>query len=141
MPDNVTLPGAGVDVATDDVGGIAYQRVKVTHGPDGQADDVSPAAPLPTISQAGTATVTSVAAATSSTELAAASLTRRGLSVFNDSIADLRVKFGTGASTSSYTVKVGPGQLYEMPSPIYTGAVHGIWSAADGNARITELTT
>ena len=34
-------------IATDDIGGVKYQRVKVTHGADGVATDVSPADPLP----------------------------------------------------------------------------------------------
>ena len=49
MADNTTLnAGSGGDViATDDVGGVKYQRVKVTHGADGTATDASAAAPLP----------------------------------------------------------------------------------------------
>lgn len=39
MSDHVTLPGAGVVVASDDVGGAQYQRVKLTAG---QADDATP---------------------------------------------------------------------------------------------------
>ncbi len=51
MADNTTLnAGSGGDViATDDIGGVKYQRVKVTFGADGSATDVSSAAPLPTI--------------------------------------------------------------------------------------------
>jgi hypothetical protein len=42
MADNVVLnPGAaGSTIATDDIGGIQYQRVKATWGPDGTATDV-----------------------------------------------------------------------------------------------------
>ena len=47
MADNVTLPGTGAVVATDDVGGYQYQRVKLAVGADGSATDVSSAAPLP----------------------------------------------------------------------------------------------
>jgi len=35
MADDVTLPGTGAVVATDDVGGAQFQRVKLTLGADG----------------------------------------------------------------------------------------------------------
>jgi NADPH:quinone reductase-like Zn-dependent oxidoreductase len=48
MADNIGYtPGAGADIAADDVGGVLYQRVKLTTGEDGTATDVSEAAPLP----------------------------------------------------------------------------------------------
>lgn len=49
MADNVTLnPGVGgAVVATDDVGGIQYQRVKMTFGADGVATPVDTGSPLP----------------------------------------------------------------------------------------------
>lgn len=43
MTDNVTLPGTGSSVATDDIGGVQYQRVKATWGPDGTANDTDTA--------------------------------------------------------------------------------------------------
>ncbi|HEY6568552.1 MAG TPA: hypothetical protein VI341_13635 [Actinomycetota bacterium] len=47
MADNVTLPGDGSVVATDDVGGAQHQYVKVEFGADGTATPVSSADPLP----------------------------------------------------------------------------------------------
>ena len=49
MADNTTLnAGAGGDViASDDIGGVKWQRVKVAHGADGSATDASASAPLP----------------------------------------------------------------------------------------------
>jgi hypothetical protein len=48
MADNVAITaGAGTTIATDDVGGVQYQRVKIGVGADGSATDVSSAAPLP----------------------------------------------------------------------------------------------
>lgn len=48
MADNVNItPGNGAVVAADDVGGVLFQRIKVTHGADGVADDVTAATPLP----------------------------------------------------------------------------------------------
>lgn len=49
MADNFpTNPGSGGNTfAADDVAGVLYPRVKLTHGPDGAAQDASDAAPLP----------------------------------------------------------------------------------------------
>ena len=49
MVDNTELnTGTGGDtIATDDIGGIKHQRVKVQFGADGSATDVSSATPLP----------------------------------------------------------------------------------------------
>jgi hypothetical protein len=44
-----TSAAAGPTVATDDIGGVHYQRVKLAAGADGTAVDVSTAAPLPTV--------------------------------------------------------------------------------------------
>lgn len=49
MADNTVLnQGAGGDIiATDDIGGVKHQRVKVQYGDNGSATDVSEANPLP----------------------------------------------------------------------------------------------
>ena len=48
MTDNVAITaGAGTSIATDDIGGVHYQRVKVTYGADGSATDPSSTAPFP----------------------------------------------------------------------------------------------
>lgn len=48
MSDNVGItPGSGVLIASDDVGGVQYQRVKLDAGADGASAPVSAAAPLP----------------------------------------------------------------------------------------------
>lgn len=89
-----------------------------------------------------TSTITSVVAAASDTSLLASNTNRKGMYIFNDSTAILYLEFGSGvASTSNYTVQVPANGFFEMPTaPVYTGAIRGIWSAANGNARITELT-
>lgn len=84
-------------------------------------------------------TVASVASSASSVTLQAANANRRGWSVYNDSTAVLYLKLGATASTSSYTVQVPTGGFYELPAPYYRGVIDGIWSAANGNARVTEL--
>lgn len=48
MADGLAVsPGAGATVATDEIGGHHYQRIKLTVGPDGSATDVSESKPLP----------------------------------------------------------------------------------------------
>lgn len=49
MADNVPVtPGVGASIATDDVGGTHYQRIKLTLGADGAVDgDVSSGNPMP----------------------------------------------------------------------------------------------
>lgn len=49
MADNVAITaGAGTSIATDDISSVHYQRVKVTHGADGTANDANATTPLPT---------------------------------------------------------------------------------------------
>lgn len=63
MSDNVTLnPGTGgAVVATDDIGGVQFQRVKVAWGVDGVANDASAANPLPVTDAAIQALITVLA--------------------------------------------------------------------------------
>lgn len=57
MADNVAITeGTGTSIATDDIGGVQFQRVKVTYGDDGSATDVSSSNRLPV--DTGTVAVT-----------------------------------------------------------------------------------
>lgn len=51
MADNTRINEGtnGDTIATDDIGGVKYQRVKVAHGADGTATDTSATAPLPAL--------------------------------------------------------------------------------------------
>lgn len=72
MSDNTVLNiGAGGDtIATDDIGGVKFQRIKLIHGADGVNDgDVSSANPLPV----GGALLTSIAGAIKAEDSAGAS--------------------------------------------------------------------
>lgn len=61
MTDNVllNLGSGGQTVASDDVGGLQFQRIKVTVGADGAADDVTVATPFPVRLSDGTNFLTS----------------------------------------------------------------------------------
>lgn len=73
MADNIAAtPGTGVTLASDDIAGVHYPRVKLSWGADGAAVDASASNPIPVV-QTGTpalptdaATETSVAAAATS---------------------------------------------------------------------------
>jgi hypothetical protein len=58
MSDNVGYtPGTGAVVAADEIDGVLYQRMKLTHGQDGTAVDVSDVAPLPVQEVGGASSV------------------------------------------------------------------------------------
>jgi hypothetical protein len=143
MADNVTLnPGVGGDtIASDEIAAAQYQRIKLTLGADGVNDgDVAAGNPMPVIeTRPSAATLTNVAGSASSVTLIASNASRRGAMVANDSAAALYIKYGATASISSFTVKVAAGGYFELPQPVYTGVVDGIWDSATGNARVTEV--
>lgn len=63
MADNSTLPATGDVIASDDVGGVKYQRIKLTLGADGVNDgDLSSANPLPVVDSAAALKVSPLAA-------------------------------------------------------------------------------
>ena len=90
---------------------------------------------------AQSASVASVDASASNVTLKAANAGRRGLIVYNAADVALYIKCGATASLVSYSVKVEAGGYWEMPFPIYTGVVDGIWATGPtGAAKLTELT-
>jgi hypothetical protein len=90
--------------------------------------------------QPSNSTVSSVASSTSTVTILAANAARRGAIIFNDSTSNLYVKLGSGASTTSFSVRLGTAGLFQLPYPVYTGIITGVWSSVNGAARVTELT-
>lgn len=88
-----------------------------------------------------TANVTSVDSSDSTVTLLEANTSRAGAYVFNDSTAALYLKYGAGASTSSFTVKLAASGYFEFPTPCYCMEVTGVWASVNGAARVTEVTT
>lgn len=86
-----------------------------------------------------TATLSQVAAAVTSTQLLTSNANRRGIMLYNDSTKIAYVAFAATASTSAFSIKLPPGSLYEKEEPIYTGTISAVWSGANGNMQITEL--
>ena len=92
-------------------------------------------------SRPATATISSVASSVTSVTLLAANAARRRFVVVNESSKTLFIAFAATATVTAYTVNVAGNAVYEGILNDYTGVVSGIWSSANGNARITEITT
>ena len=101
----------------------------------------TPATPLSITVPTTTATLSSVASAVATTVLLAASASRRGFIIFNESTAVLYVALASTATTAAYTDQVPAGGKFIMPTwpSRYTGDVSGIWAAANGFARVTSV--
>jgi hypothetical protein len=99
------------------------------------------AVPISVPASASTA-LSNVSGSASSVSILASNASRKNATFYNDSTAILYLKLNSGvASTTSYSVQIQPGGYYELPNgSVYTGAITGIWSAANGAVRITELT-
>lgn len=96
MSDNVEITaGTGVPIATDEIGGIQHQRVKLQVGADGTAADVCTAEPLPISDAGGSLTVDGAVAV--STQTTGGATLKRVISA---------------ASTNATVVKAGVGQVY-----------------------------
>jgi hypothetical protein len=152
MPDDSTQQGND-PIATDEItnyngatvtaGTVKVVRDKIGYGDDGSYRDVSEAYPLPTKRSADAATVTSVAASTSSQQLIAANVNRRGLTLHSTtSSAQAYVRIGSTAATTalgghSFDMLAG---AYWIDDNGWTGAVQAIWTSATGGINITEYT-
>lgn len=88
---------------------------------------------------ATTSSITSVAASTSSVSLLAANANRLAALITNDGTAVMFVALAATATTSAYTYRVSSNSQALIDGN-WTGAISAIWSVANGNARITELT-
>lgn len=89
---------------------------------------------------AGTAAITRVGQSATSVQALAANSARLGMSFHNDGDAIVYLKYGTTASSTSFTKKLMPGESWE-PQVNYTGRVDVIWAGAGvGALEVTELT-
>lgn len=86
------------------------------------------------------ATKTNVASSDADVQLLAENPRRQFCVIFNDSTQVLYVSFGSSAaSATSFTYKLGAAATLEVNRLEYNGEIRGIWAAANGNARITEV--
>ena len=128
---NTAVPASTTTLTLDTFYLTNFDQVQVSGAPKGD--------PLPTKEmRASKATCANVTAAVADTLVLAANADRLGASVVNDSASILYVKFGSGASATSYTVRMTAYAYYEVPFG-YTGQINGFWVSAIGNARVTEV--
>ena len=86
-----------------------------------------------------TAVRTSVAGTTTSgTTILAANATRLGAIIYNNSNQTLFLAFGSGATTTDFSISMTKESVTEIPFN-YTGIITGVWPSANGRARVTEF--
>jgi hypothetical protein len=128
MPDNLGFnPHAGEKYATDDVDGIHHIRVKVQHGADGSATDVSSASPLPVTASGGT-----VAGATPAIGHTLAGSPPISQTVITEATTYLGVDIRETTGTTSAIVV-----LYDGTTA--TGTILGTYSLNPGESRAEEF--
>lgn len=84
------------------------------------------------------ASVSRVPASLLAVSLSAANPMRMGLLLYNDSTSDAYIKYGTGATSTDYTIKMVGGSYWEMPSPMTTVEITCAWTTATGAMQVTE---
>ena len=91
-------------------------------------------------SQPSAGAETNVASSASDGTILASNASRKQATITNDSTSVLYLLLANAASSATvYSVKLASGAYYELPSPVYTGVIKGIWASVDGYARVTEL--
>jgi len=108
--------------------------------PTGAATETSVAAILGKYTSP-TATLSNVSGSAVSVTLLALNTNRESAILVNDSTSACYVKFGSTASTTSFTYKLRSGDTLIIDgTPVYTGIITAIWDTATGTMRVTELT-
>lgn len=121
--------------AVTNAGTFAVQNTAATPAGTNNIGDVDVAS-LPTVSSA---TVASVSSSATNVTLLASSATRKGASFYNNSTQVLYLKHGATATASDFTIAMAANSYYELPQPVYTGIIDGIWAAANGAALVTSV--
>lgn len=88
---------------------------------------------------ANTATISAVTCSTTNTTLLSENTNRKMAIFYNRAGRDIYIKFGTTASTTSFTVVVQDNAYYELPLPVYTGRIDAVTSTGSGVMQITEI--
>jgi hypothetical protein len=89
---------------------------------------------------ASTANTNRLVANTTSQQMFPANASRKGMVLNNESGSiSILLKYGSGANSTSYTYKVYPGYIFEMPKPIWKGNVHIIAVSSTADIQSTDL--
>ena len=140
---NVSNTGSAAPAQAAFVGGADSNKVLRGLLTDtGGAQVITSTGSLPTVPRAiaTTSTGTNISGSVSSVQFLPSNTSRLMATFFNDSTALCYLKWGTPASVTEYAVQMPAYSYYELPWPVYTGRVDGIWAVATGSMRITELT-
>ncbi len=118
MSDNVSISsGSGTSIATDDIGGVQYQRTKLTWGVDGSAVDTSATNPLPVVMPTTTSHHFVLAATTNAASVKAAPGTFKQLTGFNFANYAVKVCLHNTAGTPTAGAGVIWAQVVQAGSP------------------------
>lgn len=85
---------------------------------------------------------TAVPVSVTQVELLDARPGRRSVVIFNDSTQALYIKYVTGVTADSFTIKIPSDWYGTMPwGGVFEGKIYGVWAGADagGFAQLTEL--
>jgi hypothetical protein len=142
--DIVTMPAisgtvtANLAAGTNNIGDVDVLSLPALPAGTNNIGDVD----VLTLPNSATATLSNVATSNVNATLLASNTARKGAVIYNDSLVVMYVKFGTTASSTSFTYYLAAGATLELPtSPgLYTGRIDGILASSTGNARVTELT-
>ena len=166
MADNATLPATGISVATDEIGGVHYQKMKVGFGGNDAYTAISTTDPLPvhienTVVSANllnssftnsnlnvypatdrpaTPTITAITASSTSQDFVIQNSYRMGAVIYNNADKDLYLLYGTTVpSSSNFTIKLSAGDALVLERNDFKGKIKGVWeSGATGTAMVTE---
>ena len=84
-------------------------------------------------------TVTNLPSTTTETLIADTNINRCSLLVHNDSNKVLYLKYGSGVTSTNYSIKLKGGDQAIIDK--FRGQVYGVWDMINGFAMITETTT
>ena len=137
---NAELRATAVPVS----GGLTNAELRATAVPVSGAltDTQLRATPVPVVGSVPTRTptTTSVTSATTSTLILAANANRRGLMISNQSTSKLYLSFATPALPGNSFIEVAPSAFVLLDQQmIFTNAIYGIWTNAQGTCQVTEL--
>ena len=92
------------------------------------------------VSAPSTGTQTNVTSSATDVTILAANTARKGGMIFNDSTSVLYLLFSTGTSSvTNYSTQIAAGSMLSIRVGEYTGIIKGLWSTANGAARVTEF--
>lgn len=100
------------------------------------------AAPVPILMDVTPRNVTNtvrIASSTNSVQLVALNDNRKGISIFNNSNAQLYLSYQTPAIANNSWLLMQPGALLMLDQQLVVkNAIYGFWTSANGGAHVTE---